>query len=302
MRVSTASTRLLLTCVLFAVHASAARAEPSPPLSDDDRKNQARDLAQRGDELLEAKSFAEAEATFRKALALVDAPTLKLRLARSIAGQHRDLEAKAAYVALTNADLGPSPPPPFVEAIGLATLDLAELQAKIPTVRVSALQGESASITIDGRAASAGADVEVDPGEHVVAALGAITRHVTVAEGDHAKVELAGAEAPFPYRTTAAPAIALAAGGLFGIGIGVGFGIDALRIHGELDDACPKSACAPSSSPLHDRFETSGNVATAMLVVGGASVVASVIVFAVGKPLGPTVSAGLNGVKITTNF
>lgn len=259
----------------------------------------------RGDSELDAGKFTEAESTFREALALVDAPTLRVRLARALVGQGRLVEARRAYLEVAGADLGPKPPGPFVEAVAEAKAEAEALKKRVPVIRIGKIAGRSSgAVRVDDHETTAGADVEVDPGKHRITGEGAAPRSIDIAEGEQLTVDLAQDGVPFPWRTTSTPVFVLAGIGLFGLGMGAGWGIDAIAQKAELDEACgPEGRCAPEFRNLHDAYVTSSIVSTTSIAIGGAAIVTGVIVFAIGKPLGaggssadePTMSIGPSG-------
>lgn len=269
---------------LAAAAPSVARAQPP---SDQARKDEARALAMRGDEELEGKKFPEAERTFTKALELIDAPTLRVRLARALVGQERLVAARLQYAKVVALELGVDAPAPFVEAVAEARSELAALDQRIPIIRVGRVAGRADVIArVDDTPAKPGEEVRVDPGRHSVSADGAAPRDVDVAEGEKLTVDLVEDSVPFPWRTTSTPVFILAGIGLLGLGIGTGFGIDAIAQKRDLDAACPTGRCAPALASLHDDYITSSIVSTTAIAIGGAAIVTGVIVFAVGKPLG----------------
>lgn len=261
---------------------SAANAQPADEQA---RKDEARALAERGDGELEAKKYAEAEATFKRAIELVDAPTLHVRLARALVGLGRFVEAAAAYTRVVETDLGPKPRDAFVEAVAQAKEELAAVKKRIAIVHVGAPPG-SGPPRVDGREVHANGDVEVDPGKHEITADGAVPRSIEVAEGERVSVDLVAEGVPFPFRTTSTPVFILAGLGLFSLGLGAGYGIDAIAQKSDLDAACgANGVCPPEFRSLHDAYVTSGIVSTTAIVVGGTALLTGVIVFAVGKPL-----------------
>ncbi len=74
-----------------------AFAAPAFAQSDAENRATARALAAQGQEQLEAKDYAKAEDSFRRADALFHAPTLVLGIARASAAEGKFVEAWEAY-------------------------------------------------------------------------------------------------------------------------------------------------------------------------------------------------------------
>lgn len=298
----------LATALALAVCAAAPAV--AQPMTDQARKDQARALAERGDGELEAKKFVEAEATFKEAIALVDAPTLHVRLARALVGQRKFVEALRVYRAVATTDLGANPPPPFVDAVDEAKREADALKKRVPVIRVRTVPAKSSGAArVDGNDVRAGEDVEVDPGTHAVTANGAAPASIEIVEGERRDVDLVEDSVPFPWRTTSTPTFILAGIGLFALGLGTGYGIDAIASKKQLDDACGQDGLCPSEfRSLHDDYVTSSIVSTTSIVVGGAAILTGVIVFAIGKPLSasagssdassPSVAVGPTGASV----
>lgn len=121
-------------------------AAPSPPpaekasaassMSDSERKASARAAYQEGVELQAQKSWKEALARFQFAEGLLDAPTHLLHIAECQVALGKLVEAQESYESLTHHDLPPGSPEPFREALELGKRELAELQPRIPTLRI----------------------------------------------------------------------------------------------------------------------------------------------------------------------
>jgi hypothetical protein len=280
-----------------ALVASSARADAT----DDQKKDQARDLAEKGDGQLEAKAYSDAETTFRKALGLFEAPTLHVRLARALTGEHKLLEARKEYRLVVDADLGPKPPSAYVDAVSQAKDELAGLEKRIPTIHVGKVAGRATGhARIDDENTNAGADVRVDPGKHRISGEDAVTLTLEVEEGASLNVDLPSASSPFPFRTSATPVFVLAGIGLFSISLGIGFTLDAASQRDDLDRLCgPNRICPAEVRPLRDAYVTSSVVSTTSFILGATAIVTGAIVFAVGKPLssgGASVAIGPTGV------
>jgi hypothetical protein len=118
-----------------------APAPPPPPavtstISESERKASARAAYQEGVELQTQKSYPEALARFQSAQRLFDAPTHLLHIAQCLAATGKLVEAQEAYETLMHHDLAKGAPEPFREAVESGKRELAELQPRIPTLRI----------------------------------------------------------------------------------------------------------------------------------------------------------------------
>jgi hypothetical protein len=177
------------SCALgILVASSSASAQPT---TDEDRAA-ARSAATAGAAALQESRFDEAADLFARAESLMHAPTHLLYLARAQVKLGRLVKARENYLKITRETLAAGSPKAFTDAQAAATVEVADLEGRIPTIKVS-VEGEgaeSATVTMDGQkmaAALTGVPFPIDPGEHKFQArtkdLTSETVTVTCAEG-----------------------------------------------------------------------------------------------------------------------
>jgi hypothetical protein len=174
-------------------------------------KATARKLATEGIELYQAGKYPEALDRLERAEALYDAPVHLLYIARTETALNRWVEAAETYRRLVRVKLDPSAPEAFQQAIDEGKKELAELEPKIPSLKVEVTPSvEGLEVRIDGEVVSSaalGVDRPIDPGEHRVSATapgyGAGEQQVTVAPSTKESValELVPGEGTVPAAT-----------------------------------------------------------------------------------------------------
>ncbi|WP_438030457.1 hypothetical protein [Sorangium sp. So ce233] len=279
---------LALTC------APAALAQ----VSDADRAT-ARSLAVEGQESLDRKDYAAALDRFRRADAIIHAPTLLLGVARAQVGLGQWIAAQESYSRILREGAPEGSPEPFFEAIAAAQRELDALAPRIPQVLLSVRGPDAADVTIDGEPvprAALGVRRPVDPGEHTVRATAAgfapVEVKLTLAEGASEAVALElkpiapppGASRPPLARAPDAGPVAsgrgtrttlgIAALGLGGVGVAAGAvgGLLAIGKHSDLSDRCPGNRCDPSLQGDVDSYHAMGTLSTIGFVVGAVGV------------------------------
>jgi hypothetical protein len=113
-----------------------AKASAASSMSDSERKASARAAYQEGVELQAQKSWQEALGRFQFAQGLLDAPTHLLHIAQCQVALGKLVEAQESYETLTHHELPAGAPEPFREAVDAGKRELAELQPRIPTLRI----------------------------------------------------------------------------------------------------------------------------------------------------------------------
>ncbi len=166
-------TSVAVCSILGLVIASVAPAAHAQ--SDVDRAT-ARSLGQDGQKALDAKDYKVAEDSFRKADAIVHAPTLLLGLARALAGEGKLLGAQEAYRRIIREGVPAGGPSAFKKALDDATAEVQAVSPRIGAVTIvvksaggEALQG--LQVTWDDVAvnvATLGVKRPADPGSHVL--------------------------------------------------------------------------------------------------------------------------------------
>jgi hypothetical protein len=124
---------------------------PSLAAPDDDR-DKARKLADQGKAALARKDYAAAADFFGAASVLFSAPTLELGRARAEVGLGNFHAARRIYSSIAKTSVDPSAPPAFTKAVSEAATELAELDLRMPSVRI-AIQGpllKETQVLLDG--------------------------------------------------------------------------------------------------------------------------------------------------------
>jgi len=190
--------------------------------SDADRAT-ARELGSAGVAALEAKDYPTAVDRLSRAIALYDAPTLRLARARALRAMGHFVSASEDYHAILVRTPLPNDPPPLVQATRDAKTELPEVEASIAHLTVT-VTGGPADVRVDGAdwpTATIGIPRPLDPGEHLVEAVsGGVAvqgQRVTLKPGQDGRVELAvtapstGAQQPPPGAALAPTGAAMAA-------------------------------------------------------------------------------------------
>jgi hypothetical protein len=270
------------------------------------------EVGNEGIALYEQQRWNDALERFRQADALYHSPVFVLYTARVLQNSGRLLEARESFHALVNERLEASAPEQWQAAQRDGAVELGELEAKIPSVRVT-VTGASASVrlAIDGRSAPLDESVELDPGRHqAVVADGSRRREqdfVAVAGRRDVTllVELSPAAAVPSERQAVrdagheprSPPSALRVTGFVATGVGGAaliaggvVGVMALNKKSHLVDSlpasCSETTCPPSAQAnVEARTEEVQDLAKAadVLFIGGATVAAlglALVVFA----------------------
>ncbi|WP_437716536.1 hypothetical protein WMF45_08985 [Sorangium sp. So ce448] len=173
---------------------SPAAAQDGPMLAQS--KTAAVALAEQGWGHYEASRYAEALQAFRQAEAKAHASPFLLMVARCYVKLGRFLEARDVYRLVVDEKLAHGAPPAFAEAKASATKELADLEARTPTVEINVTGTVPAGLemTLDGLPIQRSTPVQRDPGAHtlVVRWHGGrpLTRDVQLAEGARERVEI----------------------------------------------------------------------------------------------------------------
>jgi hypothetical protein len=287
----------ILLCLL--AWASPARAESSEA----DRAT-ARALAAEGYQALQKKDYQTAEDRFRRADALVHAPSLVVDHARALVGLGRLVEAHERYQLVMREGVPLGSPMAWRRALGDAERELKVLEPRLAWVTVT-VKGptEPAAVLVDDRPvppAALGVRRATDPGSRRVSAsapgFAPAGQVVTLGEGEEKALELELLPAPAaPTPPQAAPAplpsvvpenpqpkrrsntIAYAALGLGGAGLVAGAvtGVLFLGKHSELASKCPDASNC-SEQRLIDQYNRYGTISAVSFGVGVAGTVAGI--------------------------
>jgi hypothetical protein len=289
--------------VFLTLHVTPLRAQT------DEQRRQARELAAQGFDALQRKDFAEAEDAFRRADALVHAPTLVLDHARALVGLGRLVEAHEGFAQVLREGVAANAPWQWRSAVDAARAELGAIEPRLAWLTVTVSGPRAPEVKIDSkllRQAGLGVRLAMDPGTHTIVVRAdrflPVEKVVTLDEGQAAKVELVAepdpSAAPAPAESKPAPqvifvntpeapkardntlaTILLTAGGV-GLVTGAVTGFLALGARSDLKDRCGGSVCVPLEdaqyselSGKRDRYRTLGTASGVAFSMGlGAAV------------------------------
>jgi hypothetical protein len=277
--------------------------------TDSDRAT-ARELAREGYDALEKKDYAVAEDRFRRADALVHAPTIVVDHARALVGMGRIVEAYERYALVIREGIASNAPASWKQAVADAEREIEPLKPRMAWLTINIQGPTEPHVTVDGREvplASLGARRATDPGKRKVrvTAEGFVSggRIVVLKEGEQQSITIAleRAEA-VDLPETAAPAqdtgaapgeassssspLPWIAFGIGGAGLAVGgvTGVMALGVRSDLSSSCPTSTCKPKDESDEKRmqddlsqYHTLGTVSGIGFGVGLAGVATGVV-------------------------
>lgn len=284
-------TRPLFTLICAALLVAAA---PAAAQSAKDRYA-ARKLAGEAMDLFQAGDYATALEKFTRADELVPAPSLKLRVARSLDKLNRMLEAAEKYREVIASELKPTDPAPYHQARKEAVPELAALLEQIPAVTV-VVEGDgagSAEVFLEGSVlppAMVGERQEMDPGDYTFEARAGdrtVREVVHLERGKTMRVVLVLPppeieEPPPPPPVDRTPWIVggWSAVGLGGAAVVIGAitGGVVIARESELETRCPNRACLPADHDDAKSFNALRATSTAMFVVGGLAAAGGVTV------------------------
>ncbi len=250
---------------------------PARAQSDADRAT-ARALAEEGFEALQEEDYATAEDRFRRADALVHAPTLVVDRGRALLGMKRYVEAQEQFELVLREGVPEGAPPSWAQAVQEAHALLDEVKPKIAWLTVSVPDVPHAEIRVDGQPiprAAQGVRRATNPGRRTieVVADGYRSRRLQVDLPEGGEVTRVVTLEALPRRQPAAtnptdqrpgadgsddrrrPAT-YAAFGVGGAGLLLGSvtGILALQRHAELTELCPEGLCPASQASAIDGY------------------------------------------------
>jgi hypothetical protein len=186
-------------------------------------RDAARRFAEEGIAFHERGNDVEAVESFTRAFRVLGAPTVGIRLARSLALVGRLREARKVYQTVVATRVKKDDPAVFAQAVTDAGAELAALEARIPTLELTLSAGVT-SPTLDGAPVSAdtlGKPTSIDPGEHRFGGLGAAPQVKTIHEREQLKIVLLApiAAPPPPPPTPSAGVDWRRLAGLTGLGL-----------------------------------------------------------------------------------
>jgi len=282
---------------------------------------QARDLAGRGFEALNRKDYAAAEVLFRRADALVHAPTLELDHARALVGLGKLVEGHERYEQVIREGVAPNAPWQWKRAVVEAQSELAAVDRRMAWLTITVHGGRAPVVEIDGKVvpdAAQGVKRATNPGQSVVSAREdgflAVERTITLGEGQSEEVELilepdphalSAVKEPIkprrivvlaplppppgPDRTL--PIVLLSAGGA-ALVAGAVTGFMAIGVRSDLEQACGGEVCQPTNESEYadyreqrDKYRTLGTVSGVTLALGAAATITGAALFLfTGRP------------------
>jgi len=322
-----------LLCVTLVLGSAPALADP-----DAATRASARTLGEEGNALFDKGEWAQALEKYQRAMALVEVPTLGVRIARCLTKLGRLVEASEQYLAVTRMKLGDKALDVHKEALVQAAAEREALLPRVPSLVITLKGAQDAEVSVDGKTvppALLGQRRNVDPGKHrVVARRGAEqqTRDVEVAEGQSVPVTFELAEgapsspgAPEPTPSRPAPAksargdaaadpggtqrvLAYVALGLGGVGLGLGAttGIMASSRKSDLEKDCGSDLeCPPAKHSDADSYNSLRTLSSIGFIGGGVAAAAGLtLLLTAPKPeraarVSPWLGVGSAGVRGT---
>ncbi|MET0793481.1 MAG: hypothetical protein ABW061_18310 [Polyangiaceae bacterium] len=286
---------------------------PCARAEDAEIRTAARDLATQGAQAFEAGHYADAADFFRRAHELVNAPSIALLEARSLAKLGRLLEALDIFEQTAHFKLSEDSPEAYAQAVETAHTEVEEVRKRMPRLKLTILgvapNEEALQVTMDDKPtppALLGVERPINPGLHriTVRVAGQLraARELSLLETESYQVELDAsppkpAPTPVVFKDSAAT-VELAGGsrnslrtmgyvgigvGVLGLGIGTYTGLVALHHKSNLDSVCHPQ-CPPSSADDIDGFRSNRTVSWISYGVGIAAGATGVLLLTLGKP------------------
>jgi len=281
---------------------------------------QARSLAAQGFEALQRKDYAAAEELFRRADALVHAPTLELDHARALVGLGKLVEGHERYEQVIREGVAPNAPWQWKRAVVEAQSELAAVDRRLAWLTITVHGGRAPVVEIDGKVvpgAAQGVRRATNPGARVVSARAEgslpVQRSITLEEGQSEEIELTlepdphalfatkepekprrivvlapPPAPPAPDRTL--PIVLLSAGGA-ALVAGAVTGFMAISVRSDLERDCGGDVCVPTTESEYadyrqqrDKYRTLGTVSGVTLALGaGATLAGAALLLFTGK-------------------
>jgi hypothetical protein len=286
------------------LYAGSALADPSAA----DRAT-ARALAGEGYQALQQNDYSTAADRFRRADALVHAPTLMIDWARALVGLGKFVEAQERYEQIIREGVDAKSPKSWQKALNDAGSELEALKPRLAWVTITVSGSNEPRVTIDGAPvppAAIGVRRAINPGQRTlrVSAKGYLVQRktLTLAEGSDAQAEFTlqpdpDQQAPATSILDAAPVAAPSAPkrspvpmyvafGVGGAGILVGgiSGVLASSKHSQLSRSCGSDGgCPPSESGNLNSFHTLATVSDIGFAVGIPATAAGVVLWLLNR-------------------
>jgi len=273
-----ASTILVLGLTCFS---STAMAEDAAERAAE--RETARALMDEGDRQFKSGDFTSARLTYKRARALVRAPTTGLAVAEAEERLGLFVEARDSALEVTRMLPNPGEPPVFAESRELARVLAERVLARIGVLQLtvrSAAECGARELTVDGvrwPEAALGAPLHLDPGQHHILARAAgcmmVDSSVDLPAGESVPLLLVlrplapadtGVAPPVsgpppqmfhdvpPARPIPSGALVLMGAGIVGLAVGVTAGVMSLSKTSSLRETCGDTRCAAGENDYVD--------------------------------------------------
>lgn len=302
-----ARTRLAASAVLAIALLAPAFAFAAEPTAAD--KETARALMAEGRQKRDANDLKGALKAFRGADALMHVPTTALEVAKTEAQNGELVEARDHALTIARSQAKPGEPPPFAEARTAADALAADLEGRIPSLKihVAGAKEDDVEVRLDDAvipAAALGLARKLNPGAHVlVAKNGSDVRKVSIEiherESRETTVDFSVAAPPPPPEgndvppqpppeepdTPSGPGNPVRTGlvlGGFGVAVvgtivGSITGGISLSKTSTLKEQCPNDLCSPALQDELSAARTMATVSTVAFVFAGAGLVTGIV-------------------------
>jgi hypothetical protein len=251
-----------------------------------DDLTEARELFQRGRDLVKAGNHEEACPLFEQSLELEAALGTELNLALCFAEVGRLLDAQKLFESVAMKTEAPDQ----VKRHELAVQAISDLSTRIPKLTIK-LPGDTTTVRVDGRAYDASEPIAVDPGKHEIEADGMQSRTIEIGEGETSEVKLAPPASPKEPEPTPEPMpppavrsklplqLGIAGGALIVGSVVTGLFVVSKRDNGlEQCMGTPDSlVCTPAGADALAGARTLSHVATGFAITGAILVGAAVV-------------------------
>lgn len=243
--------------------------------AEQERKDEARAMALKGYDFLQAGKYEQALRFFVEAEKIYHAPTIVLLLAQTHEKLGKLVEARAFYQKIIDEKLPKTAPWEFFEAQATARRELNVMAPRIATlhIHVPGASGHNVKVTIDGESVEALDQPQgVNPGKHAIAVTvdgsRTLTQSIDLKEGASERVVIPAAAVLGAGSGRALVPTAVAFGvGIVGVGIGTVTGLMARHQIGQVEDSCTISGCtARGEVSLAGQLST---ISTISFVAGG---------------------------------
>jgi hypothetical protein len=309
---------VLLLVTLLALDVSAQE-------EDESLRASTRQLGREAQELFEAGDYQAALDKYERAAALVDVPTIHVRVARTLMKLRRFVAAAERYRRVVRAGVADDAPDVLREALADAQRELAALEPRIPWVVIALDDRDGVALSIDGVAvplALVGVKRAIDPGSHTLQAErgGAQTQQAfTIQEGQTLDLSITPPPVsappppqlapdpiplpPPPADTASTPWHTPLGWSLLGVGaagvvVGGILGGVALSKKGDLEAACGGALeCPPDAHGDADSYNALRVPTTIAFVAGGVLAAAGVTILLTAPGDDTVASLGAHGVR-----